>query len=155
MKYLAFKSRNKAFTLIECLIALVVISGTLLVVIGATKYQAKLLDYFRNDTRVKWLNFANLMDYELNGASLVKVEADFLYVLQRKDDTEKIVRFGKSDKTAATDFRKTNTDGLGYQPMLFDVQAVEMTQTTDVVRIDITLKKNFRRSYVWYIEGAR
>lgn len=76
---------------------------------------------------------------------MVKVEGDKLYV---KQDNQALA-FGLS---SATDFRKTNADGRGYQPMLFNVKASTISQNNQIVTIQVTLKNGLQRSFVYAFE---
>ena len=61
----------------------------------------------------------------------------------------KTLAFGLS---SATDFRKTNADGRGYQPMLFNVKASTISQNKQIVTIQVTLKNGLQRSFVYAFE---
>ena len=54
--------------------------------------------------------------------------------------------------SSATDFRKTNADGRGYQPMLFNVKASTISQNNQIVTIQVTLKNGLQRSFVYAFE---
>ena len=51
-----------------------------------------------------------------------------------------------------SDFRKTNADGRGYQPMLFDVKSSKVSQKNQIVTIQVTLKNELQRSFVYAFE---
>ena len=76
---------------------------------------------------------------------MVKVEWNKLYV--KKDNQD--LAFGLS---SASDFRKTNADGRGYQTMLFDVKSSKVSQKNQIVTIQVTLKNELQRSFVYAFE---
>ncbi|MTB63856.1 competence protein ComGF [Streptococcus sp. zg-86] len=136
------KSKVSAFTLLECLVALLVLSGSLLVFEGLTKLIHHELIYQETGLEKKWLVFADQLRYEFEGVRLVKVENNRLYV----DKLGQQLSFGKSK---SDDFRKTNDKGQGYQPMLYQVASVAIHQERDIVQIDITFDNGWERSFVY------
>ena len=136
-------SKLRAFTLLECLVALLVIAGSVQV------YQVLTTVLVSNQVRQQenqdWLLFVQQMEAELEGCQLVKVEWNKLYV--KKDNQD--LAFGLS---SASDFRKTNADGRGYQPMLFDVKSSKVSQKNQIVTIQVTLKNELQRSFVYAFE---
>ena len=64
----------------------------------------------------EWLLFADQLEGELARSSFEKVENNRLYMKQ----DGKVIAFGKS---SGQDFRKTNANGKGYQPMVYDVKS--------------------------------
>ncbi|MGT2951460.1 competence type IV pilus minor pilin ComGF [Streptococcus cuniculi] len=139
------KSKVAAFTLLECLLALLVISGGLLVFDGLAKLVHHEITYQDTSLEKKWLVFADQLRYELADVRLVKVENDHLYV----DKSGQQLSFGKSK---ADDFRKTSDKGQGYQPMLYQVASAKIHQEQTVVQIDITFENGWERSFVYRFE---
>ena len=127
-------SKLRAFTLLECLVALLVIAGSVQVYQGLTTVLVSNVKQVRQQ-----------MEAELEGCQLVKVEGNKLYV--KKDNQD--LAFGLS---SASDFRKTNADGRGYQPMLFDVKSSKVSQKNQIVTIQVTLKNELQRSFVYAFE---
>ena len=134
-------SKLRAFTLLECLVALLVIAGSVQVYQGLTTLLVSNVKQENQD----WLLFVQQMEAELEGCQLVKVEWNKLYV--KKDNQD--LAFGLS---SASDFRKTNADGRGYQPMLFDVKSSKVSQKNQIVTIQVTLKNELQRSFVYAFE---
>ncbi|WP_105197382.1 competence type IV pilus minor pilin ComGF, partial [Streptococcus suis] len=100
-----------AFTLLECLVALVILSGSLLVFEGLSKLLVQEAHYQGQTVQKEWLVFSSQLRSEWDQADLVKVENGKVYV----DKGGQALAFGKS---RSDDFRKTNDRGQGYQPML-------------------------------------
>ncbi len=96
---MSLNSKVRAFTLLECLVALLVIAGSVQVYQGLTT-----------------------------------------------------VLVSNVKQSSATDFRKTNADGRGYQPMLFNVKASTISQNNQIVTIQVTLKNGLQRSFVYAFE---
>ena len=138
-------SKLRAFTLLECLVALLVIAGSVQVYQGLTTVLVSNVKQVRQQENQDWLLFVQQMEAELEGCQLVKVEWNKLYV--KKDNQD--LAFGLS---SASDFRKTNADGRGYQPMLFDVKSCNLRQKNQKVTIQVTLKNELQRSFVYAFE---
>lgn len=124
-------NRIKAFTLIECLVALFVISGSLMVVQGLTKLLSEDVRYINTDKTLDWQLFCGMLRRELDGSELIKVENNYLYVKKDND-----LRFGQS--VGSADFRKTHSIGRGYQPMLFGIKSAEIKELDKLVTFKIT-----------------
>lgn len=141
---MSLNSKVRAFTLLECLVALLVIAGSVQVYQGLTVLVGN-VKQVRQQENQDWLLFVQQMEAELEGCQLVKVEGNKLYVKQDNQD----LAFGLS---SATDFRKTNADGRGYQPMLFDVKSSTVSQKNQIVTIQVTLKNGLQRSFIYAFE---
>ena len=124
-------NRIKAFTLIECLVALFVISGSLMVVQGLTKLLSEDVRYINTDKTLDWQLFCGMLRRELDGSELIKVENNYLYVKKDND-----LRFGQT--VGSADFRKTHSSGRGYQPMLFGIKSAEIKELDKLVTFKIT-----------------
>ena len=141
----SLNSKVRAFTLLECLVALLVIAGSIQVYQGLTTVLVSNVKQVKQQENQDWLLFVQQMEAELEGCQLVKVEGNKLYVKQDNQD----LAFGLS---SATDFRKTNADGRGYQPMLFNVKSSTISQKSQIVTIQVTLKNGLQRSFVYAFE---
>ena len=86
------KGKVGAFTLLEALVALLVISGGLLVFQAMTKLLASEIQYQEQTKAKEWLLFADQLDAELSRSHFEKVEQNKLYVKQ----DGKSIAFGKS-----------------------------------------------------------
>lgn len=141
------KTRLRAFTLLECLVALLVIAGAVQVYQGLTLILTQNIKQVSNQERQDWLLFVNQMESELESCQLVKVADNKLYVKEGNQE----LAFGVAK---AGDFRKTNADGRGYQPMLFDVRDSQIRQDKQQVTIQLSLKNGLQRSFVYAFEPA-
>lgn len=139
------KTKLAAFTLLECLLALVVISGSLLVFEGLTKLIVHEVQYQEQRMDKNWLVFCDQLRREWEGASLDVVEMNRIVVT--KDG--KNLAFGKS---RADDFRKTNAKGQGYQPMLYHVQSAHYLQTNHFVELKIVFDNGEEKTFVYDFE---
>ena len=84
-------SKLRAFTLLECLVALLVIAGSVQVYQGLTTVLVSNVKQVRQQENQDWLLFVQQMEAELEGCQLVKVEWNKLYV--KKDNQD--LAFGK------------------------------------------------------------
>lgn len=139
------KSKVAAYSLLECLVALFVLSGSLLVFTGLANLIHHEVVYQETSIERKWFVFADQLRYELDGVRFVKVENDHLYV----NKSGRQLAFGKSQ---ADDFRKTNGKGQGYQPMLYQVSSVKIHQEKPFIQIDITFENGWEKSFVYRFE---
>lgn len=111
-----FKANKvKAFTLLEALVALFVISGSVLLFQSMTRLLASEVRARQHSEQREWLLFTHQLEAELIRSSFEKVENNRLYMKQ----DGKTIAFGKS---SGQDFRKTNANGKGYQPMIYNVK---------------------------------
>ena len=88
-----------------------------------------------------WQLFCSLLRSELEGASLDKVENNYLYVRKNVN-----LRFGLSSKG---DFRKTNANGRGYQPMIHHVKNAKISQEGKQVKIILSFEKGGDRIFLY------
>lgn len=134
--------RMAAFTLLECLVALVVLSGGLLVFDGLSRLLSQEIHHQTNNTQQEWLLFSEQLRSELEGVHLVKVENNRLYV----DKDGQALAFGQSK---SDDFRKTNGQGRGYQPMLYGVTSSQISQLGNRVMITLVLENGLERTFLY------
>lgn len=137
---LNLKEKIKAFTLLECLVALLAISGSVLVISGLTNLIVKQIQATKDDQTKDWQIFCEQMRSELAGSKFEKVEENFLYI-----DKDKGVRFG----LVGSDFRKTSESGQGYQPMLYHLKNVKITETGGIVSMQIDFNTGGERTFIY------
>lgn len=145
--YMLKKTSLKAFTLIECLVSLLVISGAILVYNGLTQSISANVHYLSENQEENWLLFSQQLRAELANCQLDKVENNKLYVTK---SSQKLV-FGQSK---ADDFRKTNASGQGYQPMIFGVRSSAISRDGQKVTMTLTLENGLERTFVYTFETA-
>ncbi|HFH8392584.1 TPA: competence type IV pilus minor pilin ComGF [Streptococcus agalactiae] len=127
---------------IECLVALVTITGALLVYQGLTKLLAQQIVVMSSSSQSEWVLLTQQLNAEFEGAHLEYLRQNKLYL--RKQD--KIVTFGKSNKD---DFRKTGYDGRGYQPMVYGLDNCQMSQTKSMVKLVFYFKDGLKRTFYY------
>lgn len=135
------KIKVRAFTLLECLLSLVVISASLLVFDGLSRNLAKEIRYQTTQKDKDWLVFAEQFRQELDESQLVRLENNRLYVKKANQE----LAYGKSK---ADDFRKTNWSGQGYQPMLQELKSADFSQKGQLIRLDLVFKNGMKRSFL-------
>ena len=141
-----FKANKvKAFTLLEALIALFVLSGSVLLFQSMTRLLASEVQTRQHSEQREWLLFADQLEVELTRSSFEKVENNRLDMKQ----DGKVIAFGKA---SGQDFRKTNANGKGYQPMVYDVKKAEISQENELVRIRLLFKRGLEREFIYRVE---
>ena len=116
----------KAFTLLEALVALLVLSGGILVFQAMTQLLSSELHQQENNQQQEWLLFADQLETELSRSQFDKVEDNKIYIRQDGRD----LALGKSK---GDDFRKTDKSGRGYQPMIYGLEAADVRQEGKLV----------------------
>lgn len=139
------KTRVRGFTLLECLVALLVIAGSLSLYQGLTKLLASHTTYLTVQQENNWRLFCQQLRAEWAGSRLDKLEASRLYLTK---DGQRL-SFGKF---RADDFRKANADGRGYQPMLFGLTSAEFSQSGQLVSLRVTFETGLERNFVYAFE---
>lgn len=139
------KSKLAAFTLLEALVALLVISGSLFVFQSMTKLLATEIRYQEQQEGKTWLLFADQLDAELSRSQFEKVENGRLYVKQ----DGKSIAFGKS---RSDDFRKTDASGRGYQPMVYGLKEAVIEQKGQLIYFTFHFEKGLEREYIYRVE---
>ena len=61
----------------------------------------------------------------------------------------KVIAFGMS---SGRDFRKTNANGKGYQPMVYDVKKAEISQKNELIHVRLTFRRGLEREFVYRVE---
>lgn len=146
-KYYTFKSSKAAFTLLESLMTLLVISGSILVYNALTQSLSYHMHYLSKNDESNWLLFSKQLSVELEESRLERVEGDKLYV----QIGNRHFSYGKSK---ADDFRKTNADGRGYQPMIYGLSAENMTLSKERVTIHLTFSSGLKRTFYYEFKKA-
>lgn len=135
----------RAFTLIEALVCLVIISGSLLLFKGMTELVVHEVHHQRNGEERSWLLFAKQLAFELDKSQFMKVEGNKLYVKQG----QKEIAFGKS---RADDFRKTDYRGRGYKPMVFGVKEARIEKVGGLIQFHFQFEQGLEREFYYRVE---
>lgn len=141
------KRRIKAFTLLEALVALLVLSGGVLVFQGLTKLLHAELDYQAHQNQEEWLLFQQQLQVELDRSHVEKVENNHIYLTQ----DQKPIAIGQSK---GDDIRKTDDRGRGYQPMIAGVHSSKIWQEKDLIHVQISFEEGLEREYVYHVVPA-
>jgi competence protein comGF, putative len=135
----------KAFTLLEALVALLVLSGGVLVFQAMTQLLSSELHQQENNQQQEWLLFADQLETELSRSQFDKVEDNKIYIRQDGRD----LALGKSK---GDDFRKTDKSGRGYQPMIYGLEAADVRQEGKLVYLHFRFEKGLEREFVYRVE---
>ena len=147
--YWRFKiSRVRAFTLLESLVALIVISGSLLLFQSMSQLLVSEVRYQQRSEQKEWLLFVDQLEAELNRAQFEKVENDRLYLKQEG----KSISMGKS---RTNDFRKTDASGRGYQPMVYSLKSARIQEKGQELHFHFQFEKGLEREFVYRVEKEK
>ena len=135
----------KAFTLLEALVALLVLSGGVLVFQAMTQLISSELHQQENNQQQEWLLFADQLETELLRSQFDKVEDNKIYIRQDGRD----LALGKSK---GDDFRKTDKSGRGYQPMIYGLETADVRQDGKLVHLHFRFEKGLEREFVYRVE---
>ncbi|MGX5860108.1 competence type IV pilus minor pilin ComGF [Streptococcus sanguinis] len=135
----------KAFTLLEALVALLVLSGGILVFQAMTQLLSSELHQQENNQQQEWLLFADQLETELSRSQFDKVEDNKIYIRQDGRD----LALGKSK---GDDFRKTDKSGRGYQPMIYGLEVADVRQDGKLVHLHFRFEKGLEREFVYRVE---
>ena len=144
--YWRFKtSRVRAFTLLESLVSLIVISGSLLLFQAMSQLLVSEVRYQQRSEQKEWLLFVDQLEAELNRTQFEKVENDRLYLKQ----DGKSISMGKSK---SNDFWKTDASGRGYQPMIYGLKSAHIYQKGQNVHFNFQFEKGLEREFIYRVE---
>ena len=147
--YWRFKiSRVRAFTLLESLVALIVISGSLLLFQSMSQLLVSEVRYQQKSEQKEWLLFVDQLEAELNRTQFEKVENDRLYLKQ----DGKSISMGKS---RSNDFRKTDASGRGYQPMVYGLKSAHIQEKGQELHFHFQFEKGLEREFVYRVEKEK
>jgi comG operon protein 6 len=138
----------RAFTLLESLIALVVISGSLLLFQAMSQLLVSEVRYQQRSEQRDWLLFVDQLESELEHSHFEKVDKDRIYLKQ--DGKE--ISMGKS---RSDDFRKTDSSGRGYQPMVYGLKSARIQQEGQVVHFHFQFEKGLEREFLYRVEKEK
>ena len=147
--YWRFKtSRVRAFTLLESLVALIVISGSLLLFQSMSRLLVSEVRYQQRSEQKEWLLFVDQLEAELNRTEFEKVENDRLYLKQEG----KTISMGKSK---SNDFRKTDASVRGYQPMIYGLKSARIQEKGQELHFHFQFEKGLEREFIYRVEKEK
>ena len=138
------KGKVKGFTLLESLITLVVISGSLLLFQAMSRLLVSEVRYQKSHEQKEWLLFVDQLEAELDQSRFQKVENNRIYLKQDGKD----ISIGKS---RSNDFRKTDASGRGYQPMVYGLKSAHIYQKGQNVHFNFQFEKGLERELVYRV----
>lgn len=142
------KGKVKGFTLLESLIALVVISGSLLLFQAMSRLLVSEVRYQKSHEQKEWLIFVDQLEAELDQSRYQKVENNRIYLKQDGKD----ISIGKS---RSNDFRKTDASGRGYQPMVYGLKSAHIYQKGQNVHFNFQFEKGLEREFIYRVEKEK
>ena len=140
--WLSKSHKVKAFTLLESLIALIVISGSLLLFQAMGQLLISEVRYQQQSEQKEWLLFVDQLEAELDRSQFEKVEGNRIYMKQ----DGKAISIGK---LKSDDFRKTDASGRGYQPMVYGLKSAQTTEDNQLVRFRFQFQKGLEREFIY------
>ena len=147
--YWRFKtSRVRAFTLLESLVAFIVISGSLLLFQAMNQLLVSEIRNQQRSEQKEWLLFVDQLEGELNRAQFEKVENDRLYLKQ----DGKPISMGKSK---SNDFRKTDASGRGYQPMVYGLKSARIQEKGQELHFHFQFEEGLEREFIYRVEKEK
>ncbi|WP_025171601.1 competence type IV pilus minor pilin ComGF [Streptococcus sp. SK643] len=147
--YWSLKNRKiRAFTLLESLVALIVISGSLLLFQAMSQLLISEVHYQQQNEQKEWLLFVDQLEVELEKSQFEKVEGNRLYMKQEGKD----IAIGKSK---SDDFRKTDSSGRGYQPMVYGLKSAQITEENQLIRFRFQFQKGLEREFIYRVEKEK
>ena len=141
------KAINEGLSLFEALVALLVLSGGVLVFQGLTKLLHAELDYQAHQKQEEWILFQQQLQVELDRSHFEKVENNHIYLVQ----DQKPIAIGQSK---GDDIRKTDDKGRGYQPMISGVRSSQIWQEGELIHLRLNLEEGLEREYVYHVVPA-
>lgn len=137
------KQNYQGFTLLEALVALLVLLLICSFFIGLIRGAERIADDDRAKKHMEWHLFLNQLTHELSNLTLVEVRADRLRLLEKNAKNE-INRTTIEHYSDGQMIRKATNEG--HHPLLLNVKRVEFNEVeTGVIQIDVELLSGEKR----------
>lgn len=140
------KEQPRGFTLIECLLALLLLSIFFSFSSLEVKYITHLEDYITQQDQKEWIIFQQQLEREL--ADATEVSCSNSRISYRKDG--KVFFIEKYQQM----LRKTSATG-GHQPLLTEIKAVSFTENRTAVQIRVIIQNEQKFYAKWIKEPNR
>ncbi|MVX58926.1 competence protein ComGF [Streptococcus danieliae] len=147
-KYMFYHPRLQAFTLLEALVALLVISGSCLLFQALTLLLFQDIRYQERASNQDWLLFTAHMEQEFLEAHFDAVSDHEIY-LDQKGKGQKIAYWPKQAEIRKTGGRNQNQ---GSQTLLFGVQSMEVEERSGLVQLRAVLADGKEREWVYRVD---
>ncbi len=139
------QKENQGFTLIECLIALMVLSSICFLFLPIINITKELNEDLNDSVIQEWHVFLAQLDIETKGYQLTEVKPDRLIFVN--PETQEIMKIG----TYETMIRKQLNDG--HQPLLMHVKQAVFSQAGSYVKLQVTFLNDEQHcGYLYYPE---
>ncbi|MDT5772364.1 competence type IV pilus minor pilin ComGF [Streptococcus pneumoniae] len=143
------KQKIRAVILLEAVVALAIFASIATLLFQAmSQLLISEVRYQQQSEQKEWLLFVDQLEVELDRSQFEKVEGNRFYM---KQDGKEIA-MGKSK---ADDFRKTNARGRGYQPMVYGLKSVRITEDNQLVRFHFQFQKGLEREFIYRVEKEK
>lgn len=137
------KNRSRGFTLLECLVALLVLSGSILLLHGLIKHIGKVEEQLSVYHSREWEVGILQLEHELKGFNYVKTEPLRIVL---NDGSENQAKIERSNSTVRKSYKG------GHQPLFTQVYSFNCRQVGQVVELNVTFNDGTKKKGIWVIE---
>ncbi|OTN77758.1 hypothetical protein A5886_002859 [Enterococcus sp. 8G7_MSG3316] len=134
--------RTKGFTLLECVLALVILSVSLLMIDGIIKQIPKVNQQITARKDQEWHIFLLQLERELATCTYISVTDYTLFLQSAENNTVTIDRINGV-------IRKR--DNNGYQPLLTEVSGLRYQKINESIRFTVTFENGEQKVGQWKI----
>lgn len=133
-------AKNKGFTLIECLVALLMLSGLLLLISGLFKHVQQTEKVVSSHNEREWQVFLLQLENELEEVEINRVERNQILGMEEE----------KSVKIYLVNKKIAKSKNNGHQPLLTDVKKFTCQQEGAEIFFEVTFTDNLvkKDSYI-------
>lgn len=135
--------KNRAFTLLECLVAMLVLSLSLLMLTAVFLQVPKVNQLIAAKKEQEWQAFFIQFERELQGCTYVSASSRELLLKNSKNQTVKINLANRILK---------KQENNGYQPLLTEVESVNFEQKNTIVELSIMFTNGEKKIGHWKIQ---
>lgn len=139
------KKRKKfsGFTLIECLLALLVLSVICLLFSAAIKNAAVITTHLKSEREKEWHIFVIQLENEVKNCRYETTEPNKIILTNKKNNNKVWIEYklGKIVKV----------ENGGYQPLLMQVKQAKFREVGNYVMIEVTFENKLNMSAKWII----
>ncbi|HLQ40474.1 MAG TPA: competence type IV pilus minor pilin ComGF [Tetragenococcus sp.] len=142
--------KNKAFTLIECMVALLVMSVFLMGTLNTFKQSKAVTQSVYGRNRQEWYIFLIQLDNKLAEGHFSRVTPNKLYYNKKDEKTDKSIE-------GYIELRNNNKEIViresgGYEPILTEVSQLKFRQNPRYILFTVTFLNGEERNGKWIIE---
>jgi len=133
--------KHEGFTLFECLIALLVLSGLLIFLTPLVKEINKWWEFQAESSYIEMHIGKKQLEYEINSLEFVEIKNNRL-IYQKKEPDKETVIFEYYEGM----LRKTP----GFQPIMTNIQTITFDEKNQVIKMEVVTKNE--EEYVYFFE---